>query len=591
VSAEPVRALWLLDHRAARRSDVRMLVAAGVDGVFAPGSRPWGSGFQGGVAAEEPNAPARLPADELAVLNATDWNREVSDGTWDLINRRFSILAFRPGDPVAFRQILRRFGGTVVLRALGVGGGRSYSDVVQTMTDGRALAAIEALGERFVFGQAYDGLSELEHAIVADRRAFLPLCLPASPAVPVGDERTDERVVFACPDINVHPRRRDSYLQFVWHFRGLPHVVVGRQPVAVPDPNVAGWLPQPEFDGLMRRCRVLFYEHRDPLQLDDHPLAAMRAGVPVVYLSGGLLERLAGLHRAGCADSWETACRLVHRLVRGDRGLADTIVAAQRAIVGQFDESFAVPHWRQAVAERMLVERSRVPSARLQACDAERRRRRHPLKIAVFLPESHLAEHRTAARRIASAIARAGSEAGREVRIVLAPPEQSGAADPRTWEGLGLLGEVRPTRWSDVAPQVVATMASLLRRNWRPDCGWTLPTDGRDHYMDCDAWIVVGDRVGGPILNVRPVVMAVFDCLQRYVAGMADRPAWNLARILADRIVVTSEEAKVDLIQLGSIPGSRIMVLPSLLPESGGIEMRPGARPEAGYWKLVEDLA
>lgn len=584
MSQEPVRALWLLNHATAMRSDARMLLAAGVTGVFLPKRHPSVTAFRSAAVTEEFDSSLGLPAGELAVLNETDWYGEVPDDVWDLVNRRFALLAFRPWSPVAFRHFMRRFGGTVVLRAFGVGGGRSYADLLQGMTDGRALAAIEALGDRFVFGQAYEGLSELEPAIIADRRRLLPLSLPPAPRSPIGDERSDGRVLFVCPDIQVHARYREAYEQFLRHFGDVPYVVAGRQPVAVRDPNVLGWRPSAEFDGLMRRCRVLFYESRDPLHLHYHPLEAMRAGMPVVYLSGGLLERLAGRDLAGCADSWAAAQRLVHRLVRGDRRLADAIVGGQRGIVAQFDESTTAPIWRQALGGRTLPGRSLEPSARLRACEADRRHRRRPLKVAVFLPEAYLGGTLRATRRIAAAIAQAGAEAGRDVRVVLAPLDIPGFYGPDSWSGLGPQVELRPARWSVIPPTSVAAMASMLRRDWTPDCGWILPTDGHDNYLDCDAWIVVSDRVSGPILNIRPVAMVVFDCLQRYVTGLEDRPGWASARARADRIAVTTEATKLDLIQLGSIPGSRVVVLPPLLPESCVIAPRAGARRGRPYF-------
>lgn len=584
MSTEPVRALWLINHSAAMRSDARMLLSAGVTGVFLPKRQPSAIGFRSGAVTEEFDASLGLAPEELSALNAADWHGEVPDDVWDLVNRRFAILAFRPGSTVAFQQATRCFGGTVVLRAFGVGNGQSYTGVLQEMTGGRAIAAIEALGDRFVFGQAYEGLADLEHAVLADRRALLPLSLPACHGPSVDDRRGDARMLFVCPDIQVHARYREAYEQFLRHFRDVPHSIAGRQPVAVRDPNVLGWLPRPEFDGLMHRCSVMFYESRDPRHLHYHPLEAMRAGAPVVYLSGGLLERLAGRDRAGCAKSWEAAKQLVQRLVRGDHRLADAIVAAQRGIVAQFDESATAPRWRQAMAGAMMSERSREPAARMQACEAGRRHRRRPLKVAVFLPEAYLGGTLRATRQIAAAIVRAGSEAGRDVRVVLAPLDRPGFYGPDTWNGLGPGVEVRPARWSHCRPEAVAAMASLLRRDWNPEGGWRLPIDGHDNYLDCDAWIVVSDRVAGPVLNIRPVAMVVFDCLQRYVAGIEDRPAWHLARIRADRIAVTTEATKLDLVQLGSIPGSRIVVLPPLLPESCMFAPRVATRPAKPYF-------
>ncbi len=40
--------------------------------------------------------------------------------------------------------------------------------------------------------------------------------------------------------------------------------------------------------------------------------------------------------------------------------------------------------------------------------------------------------------------------------------------------------------------------------------------DGIKQLLDCDAWVVVSDRVSAPLLPLKPCLFVVYDYLQRY---------------------------------------------------------------------------
>lgn len=569
MTGTPHHALWLLNHRTAIRSDAAMLRSCGYTGIYFPKSFPATARFRSAAVIPHLDKGLSLTEDEQRLLDSTDWYRPVGDEIWDLVNRRFSVLAFRPWDCELTRQILTKFDGQVILRGFGVGGGTAYTTVLQQLTRGRGLALVESLGDRFIFGQAYTSLADIEHEVLRSRSVHLPLSLPVSAGAAGGIVRDDHRVLFVCPDINANPLYLRKYEEFKRHLGGLDHVICGNQAVEVRDPAVIGFQPQDIYDELLRRCRVMFYDSRDPRHLHYHPIEAIRAGLPVVFLSGGLLQELGGRSVKGCVDTWQEGRHLLQRLASGDRRLVESVSRSQLRILEAFDEERCSAIWRDGLSSRLQRTKSDRPTVRDDG----------PVKVAVFLPERYFGGTLRATRAIAEAIVRGARAAGREARVVLAPLDLPGYYPTDVWQGLDPAVELRPAKWRPVDAATIEASVHLSRNSFPAGVGGIVPDDGHAHYQDCAVWVVVSDRVSAPIFRARPVVMVVFDTILRYVGTQTEPPEVAIARRLADRIAVTTSATRNDLVQHGSIPSHDIHVVPPLLPDScvGAPRLMPSA--------------
>jgi glycosyltransferase involved in cell wall biosynthesis len=572
--SEPLRALWLVNDRAALRSDASMLRASGFAGVQVPGAVPGTLQFRGTSVACESGPALDLPAAEREILARTDWYRPLSGEVWELVNRRFAVLGFRPYGGDLLRQILRRFDGMIVLRGLGLSGGESYGSRIERLTRGRGLAMVESLGSRFAFAVAHRELSDLEPEPLRNRAVYLPVELP--PVTRAGDGIPEDRpiLLFPCPDLNASPHRRSQYEEFLGHFGQVPHLVLGPQAIAVQDARVLGRSPE-GLQADLRRGRVLIHDGRDPAAVESDPLEAMRAGVPVVFLGGGLLDRISGGSLPGRVGNWAEAVPLVGRLLRGDRAESARIRDAQSGFVRRFAPEAVREAWRRSGG---LLGGLRSPPRIARAGEARRVR-----KVAVFLPEKYLGGTVRATRAIAESIARGARAAGTRVRVVLAPLDIPGYYPTGCWEGLDSDVELRPACWRSL-PAGTAAVASRLAGLAPAGTETIVPEDGHANYLDCDAWVVVSDRVTAPILNVRPVAMFVFDCIRRYLAGEADPLGSILAKRFADRLIVTSEATRLDLVQFASIPSEDIRTVPPVLPESCTLRPADPAQPRGGHF-------
>ena len=406
----PRRALWLLNHFAARSFEVPMLRRAGVTEVFAPKSFPAGPNFRSADVDWDLDATLSIPADDLALLNAVDWYGQIPAAAWAVANRHFDLAFFAPASPMLLSQLRGNFGGAVILRAYGQLQTTSYSLMLRHhWRDGDVDVA--ELGRRFWFGAAYAALAEAEDALLARRQLYLPLGL-ADPGSRDDWQGSDARVLFVCPDIAINTYYREIHRRFRADFPGLPHWIAGAQSQPLDDPAVLGFLPRQEFEQHLRRARAMFYHSTEPRHVHYHPFEAVRAGLPLVFMAGGLLDRLGGKALPGRCRSVAEARRLLNRLLAGDRRLAERLRSSQRRLLEPMSPEACAPHWQTGIA-RVLDELDR---SHAQAAKAPRRTRR----IAVILPQPYRGGTLRGSKAIAAALVAGAAAAGTGIEVVLA---------------------------------------------------------------------------------------------------------------------------------------------------------------------------
>ena len=101
---------------------------------------------------------------------------------------------------------------------------------------------------------------------------------------------TDPRMFFICPDIGFNEYYRQAYHSFVEDFKDVPYVIGGAQPVRISDPHVIGFVPRDEHERNMQELRVMFYHSTEPKHVHYHPFEAIRCGMPLVFMAGGMLD-------------------------------------------------------------------------------------------------------------------------------------------------------------------------------------------------------------------------------------------------------------------------------------------------------------
>jgi glycosyltransferase involved in cell wall biosynthesis len=546
------RVLWLINHSTLRAFEVPLLISLGLE-VYTSKLYPrHQTSFRSSSADFSFDRSLTIPGDDLARLNAHDFYQQpLFPSVRSIVNRHFdaAICGFFPG---MLREFADRFDGLLLLRAFGLADNESYAAILRRMHMANLLDRFARMGSRFRFAQCYHTIQDAEPDVLRRAAIDLPLGLPEE-TLGHRDSWTGQRkaLLFFCPGINVAPKYYGAiYRDFKRAFGALPHIIAGEQRVPVDDAAVRGFRPRDEVVGWFRECAAMFYHSIERRHLHYHPLEAIVYGMPLVFMRQGYLGLLDPTQPGAC-DTLDEARHKVERILAGDRALIDAIRTRQARLL----DSFMPAHCRDAWKER-FVPLLRSPPPRV------RRTRR----IAVLLTGPYRGGTLAAARNIARML-RLGSEAaGESVDVVLSCFRGEYRVEQEFADLLALGITVRETLWPAVGREAVAHAIALdggvavLRYN-----DYVLPADGAADFLDCDHWLLIGDRTRLPLAPMRPYGVVAHDFAQRYVPGLfGDFHEHGTFATLrgADYVLVTTPATLEDAIQYVGLPRERLILAP-----------------------------
>jgi hypothetical protein len=365
------RIFWALNHSTLAKSECALLEKLGCE-ILTPKVCPKEILDCSGSIDYSFDHTLTIPAGDLARLNRCDFYAENIDGVAiELIRRHFDAV-FVAAHFTMLETFCQEFDGLLILRAFGREQRKCYADFLRwrkklarwprwrnrilfrkgAWNRGNLLDKLTARGERFLFGGCYREVIDNEPSRVRDNSSFLPLGLPADTWSLAGSwTGGDDRVMFVCPRIH-YPYYGQIYAEFQAGFGDLPSAVYGNQAENHGDSRLVGFLPRAEYDARMRRHAVMFYHSSEPCHLHYHPLEAVVTGMPLVYMAGGMLERMGGPDQPGLCRTREEARVKLCRIIAGDSELINSIRYAQTKLLDEFRDEFVESAWRQELLPR-----------------------------------------------------------------------------------------------------------------------------------------------------------------------------------------------------------------------------------------------
>ena len=157
-----------------------------------------------------------------------------------MINRYFDVLVTGMSSFVTpLQEAVWKFRGIILARPFGREAPHTYTELFPGSEDVGFLDKVQAIGNRFVFAQAYDVLAEVEDRRLARNARTISLPVPLPVWERAGDWRGGYcRVLLLCPDIRDGAYHEALFGWIKTIFRDLPHLVFGRQSAPVNDPVV-----------------------------------------------------------------------------------------------------------------------------------------------------------------------------------------------------------------------------------------------------------------------------------------------------------------------------------------------------------------
>lgn len=386
------RILWILNHTTLMDWEVPMLMELGFE-VYIPKHLPQGPNSRTATVTTKYDASLSIPREDLEYLNQQNfYESPISAKTADIINRHFSncICAYIfPG----LYYILQSFRGRVFMRAFGHAGTFDYESATDTvpldsLKQGSYTSTTHQLKRRFLdwnrrlvriagirsknpimremflardriyLAAAYQEIIDHEKPFLKQRSLFMPLALPDSILSKKNTWRGgDPRIFFVCPNIDQIDYYHRIYKRFVEELGSFPYCIGGRQdlgePVTEPktqDPNILGFVDRSVFEERMNTSLCMFYHSQEERHLHYHPLEAIVAGLPLIYMSGGLLEKCGGPDQPGMCRSYEEARAKIRRLQAGDDAFRSELLVAQQRILRPFESEYCTSIWKKNFA-------------------------------------------------------------------------------------------------------------------------------------------------------------------------------------------------------------------------------------------------
>lgn len=502
------RALWLMNHNTLRPFEVPMLIDMGYE-VYCPKNFPYDEGNLSASVDYSYDKTLTIPEEVIEKLNQANFYKQISVEMMQLVNQYFDI-AFFGFFPEQLKMLVEGFRGVLVMQAFGLATNVTYTKVIEQSLGISFLDKLEKLGDRFFFGQSYQNIAEIEFRYFRNRAIYLPLGLKNA-VVKDEWEGGDKRILFVCPRINTSPYFNHIYREFEKNFKDFDYVIGGAQPIEVTDnPKVAGFIPKEQYEYNMKHLSVMFYHSQEKRHLHYHPLEAIKNGMPLVFMSGGLLEEIAGCSLPGCCHSIAEARKKISRIMKGDKKLIAQIKESQGRLLHPFQYDFCRRQWEkefEKIEEVMEHNKQMIGKAEKKT------------RLGILLTEAYTGGVLDYTLRFIRCILKGIEENQRNVEVVFGYLDHENFLKKDYFYDLRKKGvAIRPFVWKIVNAEYLNNVMKL--KGWGkeyPAGEYCIPDDGGNFFEDCDYLILSIDRVPMNFFTMRPYAVVVHDYIQRYL--------------------------------------------------------------------------
>lgn len=577
--------MWLLNHSTSRKFEVPMLKKIGFSEIFLPKIVP---SYRSASIDYSEDANLSIPAQDLAILNETNWYQAPTLDAINIANQYFELLFFIPGE--AFKKIVQLFKGIAVLRVYGQGRDTSYHNIIRHFSGMEGERQIQLAGNRFWLGEVFENIHLNEPSYLSRRAVFLPLPVPEESSFS-GWTGSNPSIFFVCPNIVDSPYYTKVFNDFKKHFAHFSYVIGGEQPIKPRDnTNILGYVPKEQHEKNMREMRVMFYHSREPRHLHYHPIEAIQAGMPLVFMSGGVLDQLGGVSLPGRCRTIREAQAKIKRILAGDWSLIQRIRETQPILLRSISKENCEAAW-QASFDKIFVEYEKTKQQQIMRPLHTLRKRK---KIAVIIPVGYRGGSLRGAKLLAQALYCGSRQYQEPADVVFCHLDDAETYTADAFDDLPLEIQRRPFRWKALsAAEARCAMRYARYDSWEPTADRYLVIDEEiTQLSDCDFWLVLSDRLHLPLLPLKPYACMVYDYIQRYVSlfdhAEADFPFLDLVR-KAELVLVTTHFTQQDALQYAGVSPSKVAKVPMLIPYFE--PLRTFSAPEQDYFLWTTNMA
>ena len=487
-----------------------------------------------------------------------------------IMNQYFSLVIFGPYIELV-KSLVLGFKGILVFHPFGVESGMTYTRIFQEMGGNWLMLAIEKLGKRFWFGQSYDNLKEIECDYFVNHSIDLPIGM-IDTTVDSKWNGNKKKILFICPRVKINAYYEMVYKKFKEDFEGIPYAIGGVQPIMNENNHdFLGYLPQDEYDSLYYDYSVMFYHSREPHHVHYHPFEAVKKGMPLIFMSEGLLDHLGGKNLPGRATSIKEARKKCKRIINGDKKFIDAVRSSQQILLEPMKYENCKKAWINSFEK---IERESVVISQYKEIELKR--------IAIILPLGYTGGVLDYTIRIVKALKRGIEQNNSKIELVLGHLDDKVYGKEDYFKDLRNMGiSIRKFKWEKFSSERLRTTLALKGYSYDfIEKEYILPNDGINYFGDCDFLLFMSDHVPGHTMILKPYGVILHDYIQRYIPeimeNFQEREFFNFARA-AVCCYTTTENTRQDAINYAGVSSDKIRMLPLFFETINATEENDGA--------------
>lgn len=547
------RVLWLLNHDTLSKFELPLIRDLGFE-IYTPKSALKEIFNASGSITYDYDSTLTIPVEDLNLLNEYDFFSTNNMPLYikKILNYHFDIaITYTDTSFAILRKLIHNFEGHIFFRAFGIGPSifKNYTDLFNYYFTENDQYRLKQIGDRFRFSQCYPNLAEIEDKFHQNRSVYMPLGLPQD-FYNIENEWNgkSKKLLFFCTRIKYTSEAEAIYNKFKKDFSKFDYIIAGNQPTPVNDSRVTGYLDRDELNTLFLDCRVMYYHSTNPRHLHYHPLEAMIAGMPVIYMKGGLLEFLANdTKQSGCSRTVKEAKEKITRIMNDDQQFILEIIEDQKQILDKFSYAYVKKQWEQNFLS--VVKKS------------DYNKTNDDKRIALFTSDNqlelHIDDYLKQALILSKGLKRYNDSHSLTLNIL------SSASGKNDVFNLVKDQDVQLREFELVAKPLekVKESLSLLYKNealWYNS--YLMPKDNAHNYTDFDYWLFLNDDLEWPIAPIKPYGIFVENLADRFYETLSILKVSNYKN--AAFLFTSSEQTKMDLVKYLGIENEKISVVP-----------------------------
>ncbi|WP_053372213.1 glycosyltransferase [Paenibacillus sp. FJAT-27812] len=555
------RILWLLNHDTLSKFELPLIRELGFE-IYTPKIASKEIFQSSGSITFDYDDTLTIPQEDLQLLNEYNFfsNSNMPLRIKKILNTHFkTAITYTDTSFFILRKLIHNFDGLMFFRAFGVGmvNFKNYTELLDYYFDNNDNLKLKQIGERFWFSQCYTNLSEIENQFLRDNTVYMPLGLPEE-FYDIENQWTGEsdNILFFCTRIKLSSESEQIYKDFKRDFKGFEYLVAGNQPVSVDDEKVLGFLEREDLNELYKNCKVMYYHSTHQRHLHYHPLEAMIAGMPVIYMDGGLLSIIADGHRqSGNCKNINEARKKIKRILDGDIQLIENIKEDQKIILYKFSYEFNKREW----------ERNFLPI--ISDFDINfNENRQLSKKISIFNPDPYSKAHKHDYSELVMAISKSMNKVFSSTNISYNVLSDNYNLD-EDFQRLQKDGvAIREFSFESITNKNISDSLGLMFKKediWNGE--YVLPTDHAQNYNDADYWLFLDDKIENLIAPIIPFGIYVENIDDRFCHRISKTRIANLKS--ASFIITSSKQTKIDLIKHLGLHADKIFIIPFFYAE------------------------